>query len=176
MADLLSEASFAVSSILRVVSLMKRLLYSQTWYACLCITLWKPEGMLVQDNFCKISIYIAQKLRCLKLTDLAKNLLLKLFTVRDLYCSHAGHVQIALFFTVLTFCISNALLNLVWHHWSPPGCFGACLPVRYCQYNKGDIFSRHKRSSHMIYCMHITQAVLRAHCSYPPNLQKPVWL
>lgn len=108
--------------------------------------------------FCKINICVAQKLHCIKLTDFVKNLLLKLFTVRELYCSHAGHVQIALFFTVLTFCISNALLNLVWHHWNPPGCFGACLPVPvYCQYNKGDIFSRHKRSSHMIYCTSIMQ-------------------
>lgn len=54
-------------------------------------------------------------------------------------------------------CISDALLNFVWHHWNPLGCFGTCLPVHYCQYNKGDIFSRHKRCSHLIYCIHTMQ-------------------
>lgn len=163
---------------------MKRLLCSQTWYARMCIILWKPAGMPVQHHFCKINICLAQKLHCLKLTDSVKNLLLKLFTVRELYCSHAGHVQIVLFFTVLTTSISNVLLNLVWQHWKPPGCFGACLPVCYCQYNKGDIFSKNKRSSHMIYCTHImqlqrlnflsscTEGTLQLH----PSLQKPVWI
>lgn len=112
--------------------------------------------MPVQDHLCKITFWLAQKLHCLKWSDFVKVLLLKLFTVRELYCSHVDRVQVALF-TILTSCISNELLNLVWHHWNPLGCFGACLPMCYCQYNKGDIFSRQKRNSHTIHCPHIMQ-------------------
>lgn len=99
--------------------------------------------MPVQGSVWKINICLAQKRHHLKLADSVKKLSLEWFTVEGaaLY-SHADRVGIALFLVVLTSCISNALLNLVWHL---PECFGASLAVHYCQYNKGDIFPKHKR-------------------------------